>query len=178
MLKINVGLSRKVSQDFQSKGFSLNIEGELPSEILNDPNALSDSVNNLFAVANQLLDEQIRNDAGTETTTRIRHVPTTTYDRPSNGHTRQPVRTNGYRQNGSNGHNGHTPTPTSGNAGGERLLTQAQTRAITNMAKKLNQDPDQYAQDLFGVARVSELTIKQASEAIDALKNAIQKVGV
>jgi len=29
MLKINVGLSRKVSQDFQSKGFSLNIEGEL-----------------------------------------------------------------------------------------------------------------------------------------------------
>ncbi|MCL2641556.1 MAG: hypothetical protein FWD53_11970 [Phycisphaerales bacterium] len=178
MLKINVGLSRKVSQDFQSKGFSLNIESELLSEIINDQNTLSDSVNNLFAVANQLLDEQIQNDAGNQATIGARRIPASTYGRSPNGHTRQPVRTNGYRQNGSNGHNGHTPTPTNGNAGGERLLTQAQTRAITNMAKKLNQDPDQYTQDLFGVARVGELTIKQASEAIDALKNAIQKVGV
>ena len=30
MLRINVGLSRKLSQDYNSRGFSLNIDGEFP----------------------------------------------------------------------------------------------------------------------------------------------------
>jgi hypothetical protein len=187
MLKVNIGLSRKLSADYQSKGYTLNIEGELPSDVLNNHVALADATNKLFDLANQLLDEQIQNDSGTQSTSRSRRAPGPSYSRSPNGHTRQPVRSNGYRQNGSNGQNGHAPAANgngsnngnaNGNAGGERLLTQAQTRAIINMAKKLGHDPDQYVQDNFGVVHVSELTIKQASEAIDALKNDIQKVGV
>jgi len=179
MLKINVGLSRKVSQDYQSKGFSLNIEGELPSEILTDQNALAEAADNLFTVANQLLDEQIQKATSVENAPRTRRPSRTPYPRPQNGHTRQPQQANGYRQNsppqpvGTNGN--HTPN---GNGNGERLLTQAQSRAIGNMARKLGQDPDQWVQEQYGVVQVGELTLKQASEAIDLLKQSIEKVGV
>jgi hypothetical protein len=39
MLKINVGLSRKLSKDFQSTGFSLNLEGEITAPV-SDPEAV------------------------------------------------------------------------------------------------------------------------------------------
>lgn len=36
MLKVNVGLSRKVSRDYNSTGFSVNLEGEVCAP-LDDP---------------------------------------------------------------------------------------------------------------------------------------------
>jgi hypothetical protein len=40
-VKVNVRLSRKVTEDFQSRGFSLNIEAELPANVIEDPNAMA-----------------------------------------------------------------------------------------------------------------------------------------
>jgi len=170
MLKVNVGLSRKVTEDYNSQGFSLNIEGELPSDVLNDSDALAESTNRIFDLANALLDEQVRKATNPEPDIRSERNGGNgnghstngngngrTYSRPSNG--------NG---NGGNGHNGN------GHNGGERLLTQAQFRAITNMARKVNVDADLWARDEFGVSKVGELTVKQASEAIDLLKQQIE----
>ena len=48
-------------------------------------------------------------------------------------------------------------------------MTDAQKRAITNMCQRLGDDAGTVARALHGVS-LEELTIRQASEVIDALK--------
>ena len=43
MLKANVGLSRKLSENYQSTGFSLNLEGEI-NATLDDPESVIERV--------------------------------------------------------------------------------------------------------------------------------------
>lgn len=84
-----------------------------------------------------------------------------------NGHESDRV---GYR-NGSNGQRyGSTSGNGNGRSNGERGLTQAQGRAITNMARKLGISLDDWLEDNYAVQRIDRLTLKQASEAIDQLK--------
>jgi hypothetical protein len=58
MIKANVGLSRKVSENFNSTGFSLNLEGEILAT-LDDPEAVIERIRELFSVAEEALDRQI-----------------------------------------------------------------------------------------------------------------------
>ncbi len=179
MLTINVGRSRKITQDYQSQGFSLNIEGELPSEVLQDQESLQRSTEQLFQLADRLLDEQVRQATTNDRSDRARD---------ENGRQRSPnprdrgsarpqndERTHGGRHDG-NGVNGYHGTRTSPHDG-QRLLTQAQGRAIRNMAHKLGEDPDTRAQEECGVETVEQLTVKQASEIIDLLRQAIESNG-
>ncbi len=47
MLKANVGLSRKLSKDYNSTGFSLNLEGEV-NATLDDPEAVIERIRELY----------------------------------------------------------------------------------------------------------------------------------
>ena len=58
MLKANVGLSRKLSENYQSTGFSLNLEGEINAS-LGDPEAVVERVKELFDLAEEALDQQV-----------------------------------------------------------------------------------------------------------------------
>jgi len=58
MLKANVGLSRKWSKDFNSTGFSLNLEGEI-NAALDDPEAVIERIKELYSVAEEALDRQV-----------------------------------------------------------------------------------------------------------------------
>jgi hypothetical protein len=58
MHKANVGLSRKVSENFNSTGFSLNLEGEILATI-DDPEAVIERIRELSSVAEEALDRQI-----------------------------------------------------------------------------------------------------------------------
>ena len=58
MLKANVGLSRKLSENYQSTGFSLNLEGEI-NATLEDPEAVIERVRELYDLANEALQRQI-----------------------------------------------------------------------------------------------------------------------
>jgi len=58
MLKINAGLSRKLSRDFNSQGFSVNIEGELLAD-LNDAEAVVERIQQFYDVAEETLSRQI-----------------------------------------------------------------------------------------------------------------------
>ena len=58
MLKVNVGLSRKLSRDFNSTGFSLNLEGELCVS-LDDPETLVEKVKEFYDLAEEALNQQI-----------------------------------------------------------------------------------------------------------------------
>lgn len=58
MLKVNVGLSRKLSRDFNSTGFSVNIEGEVLAN-LSDAEATIVKIQEFYDVAEETLQRQI-----------------------------------------------------------------------------------------------------------------------
>lgn len=63
MLKVNVGLSRKLSRDYNSTGFSLNLEGELCVG-LDDPEAMIEKVKEFYDLAEEALNQQIERYEG------------------------------------------------------------------------------------------------------------------
>jgi hypothetical protein len=58
MLKVNVGMSRKVSKDFNSTGFSVNLEGEIGAPI-NDPEFVIEEIKKFYDLAEESLRVQI-----------------------------------------------------------------------------------------------------------------------
>ena len=63
MLKVNVGLSRKLSRDYNSTGFSLNIEGEVCVG-LDDPEAVIEKIKEFYDLAEETLSQQIERYEG------------------------------------------------------------------------------------------------------------------
>lgn len=163
-ITINVGGSKKVSHNYDSQGVSLNITAEVPNDALTEPQKIADNAQDLFDLVNGLLDEQIAKLSQADT-------------KPSNGNTYQ---SNGRGNSNGEGRGRHqSNTRSSGNAHSGRNpgrpLTQAQQRAITNMAKRLNEDADAWVHHEFGVDKVVDLNVRQASEFIDTLKSAIEE---
>jgi hypothetical protein len=58
MLRVNVGLSRKLSKDYNSTGCSVNLDGEVTAPV-SDPEALIEQVKELFDLAEEALSIQI-----------------------------------------------------------------------------------------------------------------------
>ena len=58
MLKVNVGLSRKLTHDYNSTGFAINVEGELIVD-LNDTEAAVEKIQEYYDVAEEALLRQI-----------------------------------------------------------------------------------------------------------------------
>ena len=58
MLKANVGLSRKVSENYNSTGFSLNLEGEI-NATLEDPESVIKRIKELYNLAEEALSQQV-----------------------------------------------------------------------------------------------------------------------
>src|SRR5581483_2923467 len=63
MLKANVGLSRKITRDYNSTGYSVNIEGEIPIPV-DDPQGVLEKIKELFNVAQEALAVEIDRDQG------------------------------------------------------------------------------------------------------------------
>ncbi|MEM9109130.1 MAG: hypothetical protein AAGC72_03830 [Planctomycetota bacterium] len=146
-ISLCIGLSRKVSKDYNSRGYSVNLDVELPADAINDQQSIADSADQLFALCDQLLDRQI---AGQQSE-RVEQ--------------QQGRSTNGYPRRG-----GGRPSTANGNG---RSMTNAQTRAIESMTRKLGEDPNEWARHEFG-QEFNQLNIRQASEMIDSLKQAIE----
>jgi hypothetical protein len=58
MLRVNVGLSRKLSKNYNSTGYSVNIDGEVTAPP-SDPEAVVEQVKEMFDLAEEVLDQQI-----------------------------------------------------------------------------------------------------------------------
>jgi len=165
-ITINVGGSKKVSQNYDSQGVSLNVTAEVPNDALGEPQKIADTAQDLFDLVHGLLDEQIAKLNG---------------DDSGNGSRYRRRGRDRYRErSGSNGR-GHyrgTGQSSAGNGNGrggnpDRPLTQAQRKAIGAMVARLDEDGDTWVRHEFGVDRVSDLTVRQASQFIDILKGAI-----
>ena len=166
-LKLSVGQSRKVSENYNSRGFSLQIEAELPANAIDDATTVAETANHLFQLCDDLLEDQVRQASPEQTGNgNGKHQPVRSA-RPAearadrkNGHS-VPASNNNHSGNGSNG-NG-------------RPITGAQSKAIINMANRLDQDVDALVEERFGAGGLAELTVSEASQLIDQLKQRIER---
>ena len=62
MIRLNAGFSRKVGEaNYGSRGASVNVELELESNLITDPDGLMGRIRNLFAIARRAVDEELTN---------------------------------------------------------------------------------------------------------------------
>jgi len=153
-LKTNVGVSRKVADNnYGSRGASVNLEVELDSSLIQEPDRLQERIRQVFRLAQQSVDEELaRQQAGGND--------------GSNGHTAAATGTgNGNGRQNGNG-NGHT-APRRSNG---RKATASQARALRAIADRQGLDLAAELQRRFGVASPEDLSITEASQTIDELK--------
>ena len=65
MLKANVGISRKLSKNYQSTGFTVNIEGELTAAV-SDAEAVIEQVKEMYDLAEEAIEQQIERSRGVD----------------------------------------------------------------------------------------------------------------
>jgi hypothetical protein len=158
-LNVNVGLSKKISRDYQSTGLSVNLTAELDATLLANPEELQVQIDNLYQQAQSALERQAKNTG--EANGAHSHNPTRPPARANQPRNRAEGNRNG---NGNGNNNGHARS----NGGGS--MTESQWRAIDAIARRLNVDPNLEAREIIG-SELDALSIRQASELIDHLKS-------
>lgn len=145
-LKVSVGLSKKIGQpDYGSLGASVHVEYEADStQLHNDLEAFHRQVKAAFVACKQAVqDELVRHQSGDQGSG---NSP----PQHSNGH---------YRGNGNQRRNNSS-----------RKATASQVRAINAISDKLQLDLAGWLHQKFGLRVPNELSISDASHAIDELK--------
>ncbi len=167
MLKINVGLSRKLSRDYNSTGFSLNLEGELCVG-LDDPVAMIERVKEFYDLAEEALNQQVeRYEAERAIGSRDEGPPTrTNTPRPVANPAETPA-PNGSRPNGQPQQNGN------GQAPNEEAATNKQVQYLLNLGKRQGLTTQQLETRIESIlgrrVGVYDLTKREAGGVIDAL---------
>lgn len=143
-LKLNVGLSRKVGEpDYGSRGASVNLELELDSGAVGEPERLQQTIRRLFGLAKQSVNEELHGQHSTSGSF-------SSHSQLTNGH----VQTNGSHRRSAN-----------------RFATPAQVKAIRTIASRQGIDLAGELRSRFGVDHPQDLTLAQASQLIDGLKS-------
>jgi hypothetical protein len=147
-LKANVGVSRKIAdQSYGSRGASVNLEVELDSSLIQQPERLQERIRQICQMAQQAVDQELDRQIAV---TGHNHEHTTAAS--GNGH-----------QNANRRHNG------SGRAAG-RKATASQVRAIHAIINRQGLDLVETLRHHGSVDYAEDLTITQASQLIDNLK--------
>ena len=156
MLKLNAGLSRKIGQpDYGSRGAMVNVEIELPTEVLKDAEKLRRQVAGVFDTLREAVDEELGVTPGTNGG----GDPQEERWRPT-GDVRRNGGTNVHATNGNGyGANGRGGLP----------CTEKQVRALHAFSRRAGADLTAELRRL-GVTTAEELSRRQASEAIDRFK--------
>ncbi len=164
MLKVNVGLSRKRSRDFNSSGYSVNLEGEIAAS-LDDSEAIIERIREYYDLAEEALQDQIERDESdsaiasrdVQPTATESHHPGNGYGTERNGHERpEPARTASP--------NGNRP---------DEPATNKQIQFLLTIGKRQKLSTKQLEHRVSGITgRVCELydlTKREAGLAIDHL---------
>ena len=153
MLKLNIGLSRKVgAENYGSRGASVHVELEAESSLAADPDKLRERIRQVFNLVRASLDEELNGQGHGEPRPNTKH----------NGqHPAKAVNGNGQRQ--ASGGNGSAKG---------RTATVSQVRAIRAIANRVGADLPGLLRERFHVGRLDDLSIGDASALIDELKAA------
>lgn len=158
MLRVNVGLSRKLSKDYNSTGFSINVEGEVVAPI-SDPNAVTEEVKQLYDLAEEALAVQIERSQS-EAAIASRDERPQANDVDGNG------TSNGHVEDHRAG-NGHQGTQDSVSA------TAKQIQYVLSIGKRQRLSTvelEHRIQEILGVpVGIYDLTKRQAGAVIDEL---------
>ena len=162
MLRVNVGLSKKLSKDYNSTGFSVNIEGEVTSP-LTDAQAVVEEVKQFFDLAEESLDQQIERSQGTTALAHHDEAPRT--ETRQNGNGRSAPQNSQARSTNGNG-NGHK----------DEAATNKQLQYLLSIGKRMKLTTaalEKEICDILGDAiGLYDLTKKQAGIVIDQLTTA------
>jgi hypothetical protein len=155
-LKTNVGVSRKVADNnYGSRGASVNLEVELDSTLINDPERFHDRIRQVFRLAQAAIDEELGRQQASGTASHATNGPTS-------GHAAQAS------QNG-NGNGQHA----NGNSRTATLISEKQLGYARQLAKGIQglgiRRLDSLAEKMFGKSLIA-LTTLDASGLIDTLK--------
>ena len=158
-LRTNVGINRKVTDsNYGSRGASVNLEVELDSSLIQEPERLQERIRQVFRLAQQAVDEELaRQQPNNGTATDTTGVAT-------NNAAVEPPRANGNGSNG-NGATGHR----NGHSASEKQMTYA--RQLAGQIKGVGiRRLENLAQKMFG-RPLAALTSLDASGLIDTLKS-------
>jgi hypothetical protein len=161
MLKVNVGLSRKLSKDFNSEGFSINVEGEVTAQT-NDAEAVVEQIKELYDLAEEALGQQIERAQSTAAIASRDEEPQA---RQQNGNGRPEASGNGHRDSANNG-NGRKDEPAS----------NRQVQFVISLGKRLKLSTTALEKEIADVVGrnvgLYELTKREAAQVIDQLNSA------
>ena len=148
MLKLNVGLSKKIGlPDYGSRGAAVNLELELESSLVGDPDRLKERIRQLFAMAKASVDEELAAQSPT-------------------GNQANGGNSAGNGKSSVNGHNNGDRRD------GTRRATASQIRALVAIAERRQLDLEGLLAERFHTREAAELSIVEASGLIDELKGA------
>ena len=186
MLRANVGLSRKLSKDYNSTGYSVNLDGEITVPV-SDPEAVFEQVKELFDLAEEVLNQQIdRSNSEAAIASRDEEPrPQIPVNRNGNGngsngangsHTN---RVNGSpRANGTNGVPEQKPTsppPQNGNGQDIQPATNKQIQYLLSIGKRQKLSTVQLEKKIAEIigrpVGVYDLSKMAAGIVIEALTN-------
>lgn len=167
MLRVNVGLSRKITRDYNSTGYSVNLDGEITASTDN-PNAVVNQVQDLYKLAEQALALEIDRDQGEDAIGRRDEEPADNGQR--NGSSNQPPPSrpssngNGRGTNGNGAHNGNGQPEPASNKQVQYLLT------LGKRAKMSTPQLEGHIEQVLGRrSNVYGLTKKEAGTVIESL---------
>ena len=170
MLKVNVGLSRKLSRDYNSTGFSLNLEGEICVG-LDDPEAMIEKIKEFYDLAEEALNQQIeRYEGESAIASRDEQQPV-----HSNGQSTRPGVSEPSNNGISNYQNGNGHANQNGNDqdANRDVATNKQVQYLLNLGKRQGLTPPQLEGRIEGILNkkvgVYDLTKREAGDVIDAL---------
>lgn len=173
MLRVNVGLSRKVSRDYQSTGYTVNLDGEIaaPQE---DQEAVLQAIDHLYRLAEDALSREIDRDQGEDA------IGRRDQDKPANGS----------RNGNGNGRNAAPPAQESrsqpsadGNSRSSRdePATNKQIQYLQSIGKRQRLSTPQLEariEEVLGQrVGIYHLTKKEAGAVIDSLTQEAQTNG-
>lgn len=162
MLKAIVTLNRKISRDYNSTGYGVSIEGEVPATP-DDHEGVLGRVKELFGLAQEALAQEIDRDQSEDAIGRRDEERPTPPPARSNSNG-VPKPTNPPRQNDQPSGNGQ-PT--------EERITEKQIKFLFTLGKRAGfgngQLENQIEQVVGRRARVYDLTKREAGRVIDSL---------
>ena len=171
MLRANVGLSRKLSKDFNSAGFTINLDGEIVAPP-SDAEAVMEQIKELFDLAEEALNQQIERAGSDEAIASHDDRGSSSTNAPGNG-----ASSNGRHQSRvpSQSENGHPQTngQRNGDDHVEEPATNKQITYLLTLGKRQNLSTAQVDQKIAEVlgrnVGLYDLSKKAAAMVIDVL---------
>lgn len=148
-IKLNVGLAQQIGEPGAgSRGASMNLEMELDSTLVNEPERFKDRVRQIFNLVRNTLAEELKRDVAAQPLPTVKANPPTASAAASV--------TNG--------------KPHHSKSNGARLATPPQITKIRSLVEAQKLDLDTVLRERCQGQRPEELTVRQASDLIDSLK--------